>query len=364
MVKKLFKKTKERTKQFAKDRLLEREARAEANLAEARETLPRITNDTVAEHREEVLSSARKYIYPLQHSKHKIVLFTVTLFVVTIIAFFSYCTFALYKSQSSSTFIYGVTRVVPFPIARIGKRFVAYENYLFELRRYQHYYETQQNLDFNSESGKQQLLEAKNQALKKVVDDAYIKEIAKEKKISVSDQEVSDQITILRQQNRLGSSDKVFEDVLRDFWGWSVADYRRSLRQQLLAQKVLASLDTETATRANSALAELKLGGDFAAVVKQYSDDASTKQTGGDLGLIDRSNRDVAPQMIETLFKLEVGQFSEVINTGYSLEIVKVLEKKDDKVRGAHILFNLKDINTYLNERKDQQKTRSYVRLK
>src|SRR5580692_3168737 len=31
-----------------------------------------ITNETIAEHRESVLSGARKYIYPLQHSKRRI----------------------------------------------------------------------------------------------------------------------------------------------------------------------------------------------------------------------------------------------------------------------------------------------------
>ena len=43
---------------------------------DAIKTLPKITDDTLAEHRENVLSSARKYIYPLKHSKHRIVLVT------------------------------------------------------------------------------------------------------------------------------------------------------------------------------------------------------------------------------------------------------------------------------------------------
>ena len=41
----------------------------ERSLEQAIRGIPRITNETVAEHREEVLSSARKYIYPLQHSR-------------------------------------------------------------------------------------------------------------------------------------------------------------------------------------------------------------------------------------------------------------------------------------------------------
>ena len=59
------------------------------------EGVPRITNETVAAHREEVLGSARKYIYPLQHSKHKIVLISTALFITAFIAFFTYTMLAL-----------------------------------------------------------------------------------------------------------------------------------------------------------------------------------------------------------------------------------------------------------------------------
>jgi hypothetical protein len=121
-----------------------------------------ITNDNLSEHREEVLSSARKYIYPLQHSKHRIVLISTGIIIAVVVAFFTYCTVALYKTKSNSGFLYGVTRVVPFPVAKAGPSFVAYENYLFELRHYIHYYQTQQKLDFNSEAGQQQLAEYKS----------------------------------------------------------------------------------------------------------------------------------------------------------------------------------------------------------
>src|SRR5665811_1430574 len=50
-----------------------RRGTAESRVEEALSGVPRITNETVAEHREAVLSGARKYIYPLQHSKRRIV---------------------------------------------------------------------------------------------------------------------------------------------------------------------------------------------------------------------------------------------------------------------------------------------------
>ncbi len=327
--------------------------------------LPRITNDTVAEHREEVLGSARKYIYPLQHSKHKIVMLTVSIVLVALIAFFTYCTIALYRLQSTSTFLYKATQVIPFPIARQGGRFIAYENYLFEVRRYMHYYENQQKLDFNSDVGKQQLDEYKRRALEKVIDDAYIKQIAKDKNITVTDREVEDQITLLRNQERLGSSDEVLEDVLRQYFGWSRADFKRYARDTLLRQKVLAALDTDTRGRAEAALAEIKAGGDFAAIAQAYSDDASSKDSGGEFGfLIEKSNRDLNSRTLDAIFNLQPGQTSDIINTGNGLEIYKLLELQEGtKAKAAHIVFNFKDINEFLNDSKDKQPTRTYIKL-
>lgn len=326
--------------------------------------VPKITNTAIPEHREEVLSSARKLIYPLQHSKHKIVLISIGLVVATLLAFFTYTTIALYRLGTNSSLMYKVTQIVPFPIARVGSQFIAYENYLFELRRYMHYYETQQKLDFDSESGQQQLAEFERRALDRVVTLAYVKQIAKEKGITVSSQEVEEQINLLRDQNRLGNGEQVFEDVLQDYFGWSVSDFERYLGQEILVQKVVAALDTETQDQANAAYAELQAGAPFEEVAKKYSADLASRDNGGKYGFdITKTNRDVTPQATNILFNLEPGQYSPVINTGYSLEIFKLLEKKGDSVSGAHILFNFKDISNFINDLKEEEPSKVYITL-
>lgn len=327
--------------------------------------MPRITNETVAEHREEVLSSARKYIYPLQHSKHKIVILTISIVLVTLVAFFTFCILALYRFHSTSTFIFKATQVIPFPIARQGSRFIAYENYLFEVRRNQHYYQNQQKLDINAESSKRQLAEFKRLALDRVINDAYIKRIAKEKNIYISDSKVEDRITLMRSQERLGSSKDVLEDVLREYFGWSRADLKRSLKSQLLEQEVLLALDTSTKGRADTVLSEIKAGADFAELAKNHSDDVTTKDNGGVYAfLIDKSNRDISPQTLDAVFRLQPGQTSEIVNTGTALEIYKLIELQEDgKAKVAHISFNFKDINDFLNDWKEKIPTRTYINL-
>lgn len=334
----------------------------EKSLEQAIKGIPRITNETVAEHREEVLSSARKYIYPLQHSAHRVVIISTGLAIIGVLAFFTYSLLALYRFNTSSTFMYRVVQVIPFPVARAGSDFVSYENYLFELRHYKHYYETQQKVDFNTDSGRRQLEAFRERALEGVINDAYVKQLARKHNVTVSDQEVNDQIEIVKAQNRIGNDPKVFEDVLREFWDWSVADFKRELKQQLLAQKVVSTLDTDTHVQAQQALAKVKAGGDFTEIAKQHSKDQNTAPAGGDYGItITRSSREVPIQIVNQLFKMNAGQTSEIINTGVALEIVKLKEMNGTEAKAAHIAFPFKDIETYLKPLRDKEKPRQYI---
>lgn len=324
--------------------------------------VPYITNDTIAEHREEVLKGARKYIYPLQHSRRKIVWLSLIIFIVTVVTFFSYAALSLYRFQNTSTFIYRVTQIVPFPIARAEGRFISYESYLFELRHYMHYYQTQQKVNFDTEDGREQLEEFKKQAMDQVVNDAYVKELAAQNKISVSSQEVDQEIAVVREQSRLGTTDQVFEDVLRDFWGWSVNDFRRALRQQILARKLAARLDTDAQSKISAALAELNGGAAFEDVAKKYSDDEATRETGGEYGIdIDRSNRDISARVTSAIFSLDPGKVSGIIDTGYSLEIVKLNSLENGKARASHIQVNLKNINEYIEPLKQASPPKQYL---
>jgi hypothetical protein len=335
---------------------------SDVKINQAIENLPRITNETVAEHREEMLSSARKFIYPLQHSRQRIVKVSIALFVIGLLVFMGYVLLALYRFQSSSTFIYGVTRVLPLPAAKVGGNWVSYESYLFELRHLKHYYETQQDVNFNTESGRAQLQEYRKQAMDQAVNDAYVKQLAEQNGVSVSGGEVEDAVRMLRDQNRLGNSDQEFNDVLKEFWGWDASDFKRELRQQLLAQKVVAKLDTQAGDKIRVAQAQLSQGGDFAAVAKQVADASGAPDSSGEYAfLIDRSNRDVAPKVVDALFRLQPGQVSDIVDTGYTLEIVKVISADNGKIRASHISVAYKPIESYIKPLRDKTPPKKYI---
>jgi len=324
--------------------------------------LPYITNETVAEHREEVLAGARKYIYPLQHSKHKIVWLSISIFLLTLVLFIVYSLLSLYKFQSTSTFTYRVTQIVPFPVARVDGRFVSYENYLFELRRNIHYYENQQKVNFSTSEGQEQLKELKKQSLDQVINDAYVKSLAEKNDVSVSAEELEKGLDLISKQDRLGSDKKMLEDVLRDYWGWSLNDFRRAYKQQVLARKVVDKLDTEAHAKANSALDKLKSGADFAVVASEFSDDEDTKANGGEYATeITTSSKELSAKVTEIVFAQQVGQYSNIINADYTLEIVKTLSIENGKARAAHIQINLKDIKHYIDEQKQKSSLKKLI---
>jgi hypothetical protein len=332
---------------------------------DAIKTLPKITDDTLAEHREDVLSSARKYIYPLQHSKHRIVLISSGLFAVLVVVFFVYCGFALYKFKSNNSFLYGVTRVIPFPIAKVGPSYVSYENYLFQLRHYEHYYESQQQVNFNSVAGKEQLASYKQQAMQQIITDTYVKQLASKNRVSVSNQEVNNEIDLVRNEDRLGSNNKELTAVLNQFWGWSINDFQAELKQELLAQKVVSTLDTATHIRAQAALDALHSGTAFATVAGEYSDDATTKGNGGQFGFtITADTTNIAPQTLQTLLSLKTGGVSNIINLGNALEIDTVISNDNGQIQAAHILFNFQSISTYTQTLTKTEKPYLYINQK
>ena len=326
--------------------------------------VPRITDENINVHREQILKTARKFIFPLRHSRHKIVTTTVYILVTAFIGFGTFTLLELYRYQTTSEFAYQITKIIPVPVARVGNNLINYENYLFDLRHYIHYFQTQQQIDFKSDQGKAQLADQKKKSLNSVVNYTYIKIIAKQKNISVTSKEVDSQIQMLKDQSKLGSDNKTFENVLHQYWGWSMSDFRKSIQQELITNKVIQALDVTAQQKANAALADIKAGKDFGEVAKTYSDDTLTKGNGGSLAiLISKTDRTVPTQTIDALFKLKTNESSGIINLGYGLEIVKNIGLQDGKVKAAHIFINFQDINALLAPYRAKNPPVTYIKV-
>jgi peptidyl-prolyl cis-trans isomerase D len=110
--------------------------------------------------------------------------------------------------------------------------------------------------------------------------------------------------------------------------------YRRNLDKFDIPEQVKVAhvlirvpLDADPATResqrqrADKVLAEVKEGKDFAALVRQYSDDQGTVPKDGDLGFFPRGV--MVPEFEQAAFAMKPGEISEIVTTPFGYHIIR-----------------------------------------
>ncbi|WP_418572092.1 peptidylprolyl isomerase [Intestinibacter bartlettii] len=170
-----------------------------------------------------------------------------------------------------------------------------------------------------------------NQEYKKLLDDAgvdedYLKETIKkdlavqkyrenfEQDLKVTDKEV----------------EKYYKEHKDDFKEESVEAYHILVSTLDDNNKpVDDSKKEELKSKAESLLKEIKNGGDFEKIAKENSDDKSSGKKGGYLGYFTKDSKNA--QFTKEAFKLEKGQVSNVFETPFGYEIVKVTNKKTEQ---------------------------------
>ena len=126
----------------------------------------------------------------------------------------------------------------------------------------------------------------------------------------------------------------------------------------------MAKLDNSANDKAQAALKQLQGGADFGTLASQVSDDLATKGNGGQYpASITPSNTDLPPAIVAQIFKLQPGSVSAIINTGYTLDIVKVTGASGNSRQAAHIQFTLVPINTYTKPLQAKQPSKQYIKF-
>lgn len=114
---------------------------------------------------------------------------------------------------------------------------------------------------------------------------------------------------------------KVSDDDIKKY-------YDENLESLKTPEKVKAShILVATKEEAEAIAADLKNGGDFAAIAKEKSTDTSNKDKGGDLGFFGKGQMDEA---FETAaFALKVGETSGVVQSSFGYHIIKATDHTD-----------------------------------
>ncbi len=323
----------------------------------------RITNDSMTKHRKEVLAGAKKFKYPLQHSKYKIAIISSVLLAVTLLLFGAFSYSLLYKQQNIGDFAYRVSKIVPVPVARVGSSWVSFEKYLFEVRQNAHYLINQENVDFESPEGQNAMRDLKVASLLRVQENEIVRQLAAQNGISVSNEEIDNQISKIRDTSGVGDDSQTLEDTLNDFYGWDINDLRRVIKDQLLKQKIVSVVDTETRSAADIAYAAITDGSKtFKAAALEFSEDELTKDKGGVIGLIKRDNKDLPESLVTAVFELSDGEVSGIVESSFGLHIIKRIDSNgEDEVTIAHVLIKWNDPQVFIDRYKEETEIRSFI---
>lgn len=107
---------------------------------------------------------------------------------------------------------------------------------------------------------------------------------------------------------------------------------------------------------ANKVLAQLKDGGNFAALAKKYSVDPGSKDKGGNLGWSDGSN--YVPQFTAAIKTLQKGKYTTTaVKTQFGYHIIKL---DDVKTGGASTLPPFDKMKDQLKQQMQMEQTRSF----
>lgn len=330
------------------------------------EPVGRITNDTLAQHRERVLAGGRKFKYPVQYQRHKLVVNTVIIAVTAVVLLIAIGWYMLYKAQNTSEFMYRVTRVVPVPVASVDGQAVKYSEYLKKYRSEEHYLLEKEQIDTKSESGKSQLAYVKGRAMSDAIADAYAVKLARELDIKVSDADLE----VFLKQQRLSSdgeevSDATINTVIREYYGWSPEEYREAMRSKLLRQQVAYAVDSLAQKVSESIAATVKSGN---ADLKQIAEeiDSSNKDAGVTYmaaAWVPRNNQDGG--LAATAAKLSNGQVSQAVKTssGDGYFFVKLVDSNDTQLQYEYIRVPLNEFNKKLAQVGEDGKLKEFINI-
>jgi len=105
--------------------------------------------------------------------------------------------------------------------------------------------------------------------------------------------------------------------------------------------------------------AKLENGEDFEELARQYSDDQSTAENGGDLGYV--SEGQMVEEFDKALFLLDEGETSKIVETVYGFHIIKAFDRKEEYYQDFEEIEE--DLKTYLLDSYKSQEWINFVYL-
>lgn len=110
-----------------------------------------------------------------------------------------------------------------------------------------------------------------------------------------------------------------------------------SFRQIVITPKPSPAAQAAAKAKADSIVAELRKGADFATAARRFSQDPASAEKGGDLGWFRRGQ--MVAEFEREAFRLRVGAISDPVLSSYGYHIIQVQRIQPTEIQARHILI-------------------------
>ena len=315
--------------------------------------------EKVEERREEVLARGRRFKYPLQYAKHKVVNLTVLISILAILAAGTFVYVMLYKTQSTDDLIYRITQIFPYPVAKVDGEKVRYSDYLLIYKSSITPIEKQGMMESGQDSDEMKDY-YKREALNSAEDYTYALKLAREMNIKVEDSEVDKAVENHRKAGGIERSEEAFTRILQDNFGLSLSEYRRIVYLSLVSQKVSEQIDELARTVSAEVDNNLAAGKTLSQISKILGDKVEFEETGG---LVDRMNIDGG--RANAALRLEKGKTSErfVSNSGEGYYYVTLVDKTESTVNYVSLYIPFSELKSRISKIRQEGKIEESINI-
>lgn len=242
--------------------------------------------------------------------------------------------------------VYSIFKILPYPVAIIdGKNAITTRTLFEDTASIKHFYETQDfssagmRIDFSTDDGKFRLKIKEKEILNKLIEDKLVENISKDRGISVSKEEIEDNISKL---SASGGTVENFEGNLKRLYGWDLNKFRKKIvPSQIFLGKIInyykenESAQGEKWDRVQEARSRISSdGSNFCEIVKSYSEGDGVDNC-GDVGWFEQEQ--LEPEIAETVFGMKSGEISKVIKSSLGFHIILLEEDKQVDKNGKSV---------------------------
>ena len=328
-------------------------------------TPTRITNDTVAEHRERILAGGRRFKYPVQYARHRLVFNTIVVSIVFIILLIAIGWWQLYPMQNSSAFMYRLTRIIPIPVAVVNSEQVPYSDYLVQYRGSEYYLNKYGEIKLDSSDGRRQLNYIKRQSLDKAEQTTYARQLARKLNIVVTNDDIDKFINEERNTANGRVSQETYDSSMQLYYGETPSDYRLRIANSMLEAKIAFAVDDSATAQVKQAQTLVtSTQGDLAAVATQMAKSKGGKVTAGQSGLIDVTSK-FSGLRVSEVAKMAKGSISGPLKstTDDGYYFVKIVDKTGTQVDFLYLHIPLTTFTDEFAGLGSSHKVQEYIKI-